>query len=162
MAISKDKKVEIVAKLEKAVADAQSVVFVQFHKLTVSQVNTLRRSLQKEDVGYTVAKKTLIKRAFDTKGYEGEFPELPGEIAIAYSKDLLAPAHGVYDFMKENKDVLTIEGGVFEGKYLSKEEMMAIATIPGTQTLRGMFVNVINSPIQRFVIALDKIAETKN
>jgi ribosomal protein L10 len=39
--------------------------------------------------------------------------------------------------------------------------MNAIALIPSVPVLRGMFVNVINSPIQGLVIALDKIAEKK-
>jgi hypothetical protein len=36
---------------------------------------------------------------------------------------------------------------------------LSIATIPPLQTLRGMFVNIINSPIQRFAVALDQIAK---
>ena len=40
--------------------------------------------------------------------------------------------------------------------------MNAIATIPPVPVLRGMFVNVINSPIQGFVIALDQIREKKS
>ena len=39
--------------------------------------------------------------------------------------------------------------------------MTAIATIPSQKTLQGMFVNVINSPIQGFVMALDQIAKKK-
>ena len=36
--------------------------------------------------------------------------------------------------------------------------MTVIASIPSMQVLRGMFVNVINSPIQGLVIALNAIA----
>jgi hypothetical protein len=39
--------------------------------------------------------------------------------------------------------------------------MKAIATIPPVPVLRGMFVNVINSPIQRMAIALGQIAAKK-
>jgi len=56
---------------------------------------------------------------------------------------------------------MSIIGGVFEGKYMNKEEMLGIATIPPLQTLRGMFVNLINSPIGRFAVALNQIATTK-
>ncbi len=44
---------------------------------------------------------------------------------------------------------------------MNKAEMMEIATIPSRETLLGMFVNVINSPIQGFVVALNSIAEKK-
>jgi len=50
---------------------------------------------------------------------------------------------------------------VFEGKYMNADEMMSIATIPPLQTLRAMFVNLINLPIQRFAVVLEQIALAK-
>lgn len=161
MAITKEKKKEIVVDLENALSSAKSVVFVNFNGLSVASVSTLRRSLRAEKVGYKVAKKTLIKRALNTEKIEGDMPEFPGALAIAYGEDLLAPAREVYEFAKKSEGKLSIIGGIFEGKYKNKEEMITIASIPGLQTLRGMFVNVINSPIQRFAIALGQIAEKK-
>lgn len=161
MAISKEKKQSIVASFEHLLQDANSVVFVQFNKLTVKLANALRRKLKSEGVAYKVGKKTLLKRVLDAKGYQGTLPDLDGEIAIAVGVDALAPAREVYEFQKGNKDALSIVGGVFEGSYKTKEEMLAIATIPGMQQLRGMFVNIINSPIQRFAIVLNEVAKKK-
>jgi large subunit ribosomal protein L10 len=160
MPITLDKKKELVAGLEKSLKNAGSVVFVKFDKLTVADVNTLRRGLQAQEVGYVVAKKTLLKRALGT-AITGEMPEMPGQIAVAYSTDLLAPAREVFAFQKGHKENISIVGGVFEGKYMNAQEMMSIATIPPLQTLRGMFVNLINSPIQRFAVVLDQIALAK-
>jgi len=159
MPITLDKKKELVASLEGALKGANSVVFVKFDKLKVADVNALRRSLQKEEVGYQVAKKTLLKRALSTHGITGELPEVPGQVAIAYGADLLAPAREVLAFQKGHKENISIVGGVFEGKYMNASEMMSIATIPPLQTLRAMFVNLINSPIQRFAVVLNAIAE---
>jgi len=161
MALSKNKKKEVIEKLEGAIKDAKSVVFVNFHGLKVGDTTQFRRKLRAEGVGFFVSKKTLTKRALDTKKYEGTMPELLGEVGIAYSADLIAPAREVYEFQKKFKDNLSILGGVFESKYMNKEEMMGIALIPSIDTLRGMFVNVINSPIQGFVMALSEIAKKK-
>jgi large subunit ribosomal protein L10 len=161
MPITLDKKKSLVSGLENSLKGAKSVVFVKFDKLTVADVNSLRRGLQKESVGYVVAKKTLLKRALGVGGITGELPEMPGQVAIAYGEDLLAPAREVLAFQKTHKDNISIIGGVFEGKYMNQEEMMSIATIPPLQTLRAMFVNIINSPIQRFAVALDQIAAAK-
>ena len=161
MPITLDKKKELVASLEKALKGANSVVFVKFDKLKVADVNTLRRALQSQEVGYQVAKKTLLKRALGSHGIEGDLPEIPGQVAIAYSADLLAPAREVFGFQKSHKENISIVGGVFEGKYMDATEMMSIATIPPLQTLRGMFVNLINSPIQRFAVVLNQIAQAK-
>ena len=160
MAITKSKKQEILTRLEGIKKDSDSIVFVNFKGVTVADTTAMRRKLREEGVGYFVAKKTLIKRAFgDT--FTGEHPDLEGEIAIAYSSDAIAPAQNIKEFTKKHKEAIAIAGGVFQGVYKNKEEMTEIASIPSLQVLRGMFVNIINSPIQGLVIGLDAIAKKR-
>ncbi len=162
MAVSKQKKGEVLEKLGGALKGANSVVFVKFHGLSVADTRTLRSKLREEGVGYTVAKKTLIRKALNDVSASGEVPELPGELALAYGSDPIAPARGVYEFQKKFKDAVSIMGGIFENSFRNKEEMLSIATIPPLQVLHGQFVNLINSPIQGLVIALNSIAEKKS
>jgi len=163
MAITQDKKRAIVARLTDAFGEASSVAFVGFSGLTVEHASKLRTELRDAGVRFFVAKKTLIKKALETRGYAGTLPDLPGEVAVAWTAadDVTAPARGVYAFGQKLKNVLTLLGGVFEDAFIDAAQTTAIATIPPTPVLRGMFVNVINSPIQGLVIALDKIRETK-
>src|SRR5574343_1167302 len=161
MARTKVEKKEILEKLEKIVKDAQSMVFVNFHGLNVGDTTLVRRKLKSENVGFFVSKKSLTRKALESKGIAGTLPELAGEVGLAYGLDLISPAREVYEVQKKYKGNISILGGVFEGKYMTKEEMMGIALIPSQNTLRGMFVNVINSPIQGFVVALDQIAKKK-
>jgi large subunit ribosomal protein L10 len=161
MPISKDKKKQIIEKVSGLLKDSKSVVFFNFKGFSVKNTIAMRRKLRESKVGYLVAKKTLAKRAFDEAKITGDIPKIVGETAMAYSLDLTAPAREVYAFQKKFKDNLSIVGGIFDGKYMSKEEMMAVALIPSQQTLYAQFVNVINSPIQGFVMALDGIAKKK-
>jgi len=162
MAISKAKKGEIVTKLGKAIKDAKSLVFVNFHGLKVSDTTNLRRELKKEGVSYQVSKKTLTRRVLDTEKFSGEQPALDGELAMAWGEDLVAPARGIYNFAKKFPEALKILGGVFEGKYMSASEMTEIASIPPIEVLRGKFVNIINSPIQRLAVALGEVAKLRS
>lgn len=161
MAITKAKKEEILTKLEGIKKDSDSIVFVNFVNMEGNDVTAMRKKLREEGVGYFVAKKTLIARAFDG-AFEGETPQLDGEIALAYSTDAILPAQNIKEFAGKFKDKISIMGGVFQGVYKSQEEMTDIASIPPLQVLRGMFVNVINSPIQGLVISLNQIAEKKS
>ena len=161
MPITKAKKQDIVKGLSGDLKGMNSIVFVHFKKLSVKDTTELRRKLRSQNVAYKVAKKTLIKRALDGFNFTGEIPVLDGEIAMAYGDDLLTPAREVYEFQKMHKDGLQIVGGVFEGKYMDQEAMLSIATIPPMQVLRGQFVNLINSPIQGLVLALNAVAEKK-
>ena len=159
MAITKAKKQDILAKLETIKKDSDSIVFVSFKGVTVKNTTLMRRKMREAGVGYFVAKKTLMKRAFT--GYEGEMPELDGEIAVAYSTDAIAPAQNIKEFAKKYKDTIAIAGGVFQGVLKNKAEMTEIASIPPLQTLRGMFAQLLNSPRQRFAVVLSKVSETK-
>lgn len=161
MARTKAEKKEILDKLQSIVKDASSMVFVNFHGLNVGDTTLVRRKLKSENVGFFVSKKSLTRKALESKKIDGSLPELTGEVGLAFGADLIAPAREVYEFQKKYKGNIVILGGVFDGKYMTKEEMMGIALIPSQDTLRGMFVNVINSPIQGFVMALDQIAKKK-
>lgn len=161
MARTKEQKKEIIEKLGTLMGSAKSLVFVNFHALKVGDATAMRKQLTKDGVGFFVAKKTLTDLALKARKYAGTAPAMAGELGLAFGTDLVAPARGVYEFQKKFKDQVTIIGGVFEDRFMSKEEMMAIAAIPPLQTLYGMFVNVINSPIQGLVVALDQIAKKK-
>ncbi len=161
MPISRNKKTEIFDKIKDASKEAKSIVFVNFKGLPVADTTAMRKELREKDVTYYVAKKTVTKKALDEGKFEGNIPELPGEIALVWGDDLIAPAREVYSFAKKYPEKVTIVGGVFDGKYMEKAQMMEIATIPGLQTLYAQFVNVINSPIQKLVVALNAIAEKK-
>lgn len=162
MAITKAQKTEINTKISHALNDSATSVFVSFTGLGVEKNNVLRKSLKSNDSDYMVLKKSLLKRAMDATDATGNQPDLgDGMVAVAFGTDPMAPAREVFEFSKENKDSIEIIGGIFDGSFKSQAEMMEIATIPGLDTLRGMFANVINSPLQRFAVVLDQVAEKK-
>jgi large subunit ribosomal protein L10 len=78
-----------------------------------------------------------------------------------YGADPIEGAREVYAFQKKLDKKIQIVGGVFEGKFMNQAEMLMVAQIPGLKTLQAQFVNLINSPIQGFVMALSEIAKSK-
>ncbi len=162
--LTREKKEQIVAELKESFKNSPATAFVHFERLNIQDEQVMRNSLREQNVKYLVARKTLIKRALEEANIEGELPELEGELAVAFLKegnDATAPARAVHEYVEKLKDSLSIIGGIFEGKFKSREEMNEIATIPSEEVLRGMFVNLINSPIQGLVVTLSQIAEKK-
>ncbi len=164
MAITRKKKEEILEKTTALLSSTQSVAFVGFKGLTVAEVNAMRTDLKKDGVRYTVVKKTLLKKALEPKGITGDMPDLPGEVAVAYLErgdDVTMTLRMLNGFVSKLKEKLVFLGAAVAGKYLSKGETLALAGIPAPQVLRGMFVNIINSPIQRFAIVMGEVAKAK-
>lgn len=164
MAITKQKKTEIVSKLKDIFAKSSSIAFVQFHKLTVLNAQILRRKLREAGAGYFVAKKTLIQKSLEGSATHGALPALDGEVAVAYLErgdDLTAPAREIFGLEKKFEKAIKLIGGIFEGKFIGPQDALSLALIPPRQTLYAQFANLVNSPIQRFATVLDSIAKKK-
>ena len=164
MALSRKQKESIVSEVTDILNTSKSVVFLNFTGLDVGKTTDMRAKLGNSEVSYLVAKKTLAKIAIENSNIEvtGELPDMTGELAIAYTNgDETEAAREIYAFQKEYEDNISIQAGVFEGKLLGMKDMLEIAQIPGMLELRGMFVNLINSPIQRLAIAMDQIAKVR-
>ena len=161
MAISRSQKEATVDKLKNVLNDSKTIVFVNFHGITVDEAEKIRTACSEEDVKYVVARKKLIKIAFDDLKIEGEFPELDGEIAVAASEDILAAAQTI-GTQSKGIDNVQIVGGVYEGSYISAEEMQEISNIPPLKVLYAQLLTVIRGPIQGYASVLGQIAEKKN
>ena len=160
MAVTRQIKEKALAKANEIFESSEAAVFVHFSGVGGEEARKMRAEMEKEGVKYSVIKKTLIKNAGENSNISGDMPELKGEIAIAYSDtDTSAPGRLVKEFSQTFTDLISIEGGFFEGKFKNQTEMVEIANIPSLDVLRGMFVNVINSPIQRTAIVLSEIAK---
>jgi len=158
---TKIQKKEIIEKVKKIASESKTLVFVNFHGIKVADATKIRRKLKNEGVGFFVAKKSLMGKAFEGSKTTGVMPALGGEVALAYGTDVTAAPREVYAFQKEYKDAIKIIGGVFEGAFADAAHMVSIASIPSQKTLYAMFANVINSPIQGLVIGLNEIAKKK-
>ena len=153
---TRKQKEESVSTLRKTLDGAASLVFVGFTKLKVADERQLRKNLRESGVSYTVAKKTLLKRAIEGLG------ELPGQVALAWGSDPVMPAKGIAEFGKKHEGTISILGGIFEGKLVDATKMKEIALIPDRQTLLGMLANVLSSPMRGLAISLDALAKQKS
>lgn len=165
MAITRQKKAEILEKLKGIFARSPAVAFVRFNRFTVAHAVALRRKLREAGTGYYVAKKTLIRKSLEGGKTTGELPTLEGEVAVAYLEagdDLTAPAREIFSLGKQLEKAVELIGGIFAGRFIGQKEVLALAAIPSRQTLLAQFANLISSPIQRLVVGLDQIAKKKS
>jgi ribosomal protein L10 len=160
MALTKNQKSERLEDIVQILKENETIAFVQFDKLTMAQSQAFRRALRAEGVGFKTVKKTLLEKACEKIGM-AEMPTLEGQIGIAYGTDKLAPAREVFNFQKTAKDIISLVGGVFESTFKDKASITMIATIPPMDTLRGMFLNLINTPRSGFAIVINEYAKTK-
>lgn len=153
-------KAGIIERLVKEFKGAKSVVFADYQGLKVSQADTLRKKTREANVGYVVAKKTLITRAAKDAGYELNAKSFPGMLGAAFGReDEVAPAKVLGDVSKSAP--LKLVGGIFEGTVVDAEKVLALSKLPSKKELLGQVVGTIYAPVSAFVRALNAIRESK-
>ena len=162
MALTKNKKVELISSYENAIKNSKSAVYVSFKGLSVGKQEELRKKLFAEKMNYTVVKKSLWNRATVANGITGDAPEVTAEMAVLWGDDLLAPARIASDFAKLNKKNVAILGGIFDGGYKDAVSMTQIANIPPREVLLSQLAYLLKSPMQRIAIAVSEVAKSKN
>ena len=157
MAISKDKKNELVADLTELLSNAKATVFAKYQGLTVAELQELRKAARENGVKIKVVKNRLVRVAMgqiavykdtDTTG-------LTGQLLYAVSdSDEVAPAKVLAEFAKTH-NALDLVGGFSDlGKALSTDEVKTLAAMPTKNELIAQVVAQLLSPVTDSVSAL--------
>jgi large subunit ribosomal protein L10 len=155
MAKSREEKEQQVNELKEKFERALSVVLADYHGLSVSQMQELKKELKPTDAEFTVAKNTLLGRA--SKQAKKELPQenLEGPTAILFSfSDPIEPIKKLFEFIKKY-ELPTVKFGLFEGKPLTKEAVVDLSKIPDRSELYAKVVGSLNSPISGLVNTLN-------
>lgn len=153
-------KEEQVAVLQTQIQENAAVILADYRGLTVAEDTELRVELRKNNVGYKVAKNTLIKRAANNLDITSLDEYLEGPTVMAYSADPIAAAKILSKFA-ENHKALQIKAGLVDGKFVTTEEIGALAKMPSREVLLGRFMGSIQSSLYGFVRAIDAIKTKK-
>lgn len=151
MAITRQKKEEMVASLVEKLKNSKSVVFTDYRGLTVEELDEVRNNLRAQGVEFKVVKNTLFKIASSEAGIE-----LSGDathnhpVAVAFGTDEVAPAKITFEYSKKN-DKFSIVGGVLEGKQINAVMVKSLANLPTKEQLYGQLVGTIAAPLSGFV-----------
>jgi large subunit ribosomal protein L10 len=155
MAKSREKKQGEVVDLVAGLGTSKAVVLADVSKLKVNDLNDLRRKAEKEKVRAQTAKKTLLKIAFKESGKDVvDTKNLPGSVSLFFGMgDEVSAAKVIADYRKGHENV-KILGGILESKWMSAEEVMALAKLPSKQELIAQVVGTIRAPLSGFVNVL--------
>jgi large subunit ribosomal protein L10 len=151
--VLKTDKERIVEELATELGSAETLIVADYRGLTNKQLEALRDQLLVHGVRFRIVKNTLTRRAAEQAGADALLVMLEGPTAIAFiesSGDPAAVAKALAATAKET-NVLTLRGGMLEGKSLTGEEVDRLATLPPLDILRGQLVGAIVAPITQLL-----------
>ena len=149
----KTDKERIVTELAADLNSAETLIVADYRGLTNKQLEALRDELLKHGARFRIVKNTLTRRAAELAGAEALLVMLEGPTAIAFIEsagDPAAVAKALATTAKET-NVLSLRGGILEGKALSGEDIAELATLPPLDQLRGLLVGAVVAPLTQLV-----------
>ena len=152
----KPKKVESVAEMKDRLQSHVVAIATQYQGVNVEQVTALRRKMRAQQIEFKVYKNTLAKLALDELGLSEAAKFIEGPTAWAFAQDPTAPAKLLKDFAKDVKAII-MNGGVLEGRVISKAQVEALASLPGREVLLSMVVGTIAAPLRNLAGALNAL-----
>ena len=156
--MKKDDKAKLVEQLKEKFDRAKIVIIFHYIGATVEKINHLRRSLDKlGDLDVKVVKNTLARRAIEGTSLAGLAEDFTGPNAVLFGYgDPVAPAKTLVDLTKEI-EAIQIRSGMLDGRRIGKNEVIALAKLPGREQLLAMLLGAMQAPIGGFVTLLSQV-----
>jgi large subunit ribosomal protein L10 len=144
----KREKERVVAGLVERLRASDTLIVADYRGLTMPEIDGVRTEVLKHGARFTVVKNTLTKRAAEEAGVPELVELLDGPTAIAFvgEGDMVGVAKALSDTARQTR-ILSVRGGILQGKPMSAEQVRDLASLPPAEVLRGQVLGAIVAPL---------------
>ena len=150
MALSRDKKNQLVAELSEALKNAKMTAFAEYKGLTVADLQELRKNAREAGVSIKVVKNRLVRVAMQEVENlkESDTSALKGQLVYAIStEDEIAAAQVLGKFAKNHPDLKLVGAFADNGDVMDTETVTTLSELPSKDQLIGQIVETLLSPV---------------
>lgn len=150
MALTKDQKNQVVSDVVELLAGSKMTVVAAYRGTTVKAIQQLRRQASENGTQVRVVKNRLVIKALQQNDNlkDVDVSGLTGQLLYAFnSEDEVAPAQVLADFAKKNPTIEFVGAYSAEGKFLSADDVKALATLPSKEQLIAQVLATLQSPV---------------
>lgn len=150
MALTKEKKQEVVDEVNQLLASSKLTVAAQYQGTSVKQMQQLRREARDNGTTIKVVKNRLVRKAVEANDElkQADTSEMNGQLLYAFnSEDEVAPAQVLAKFAKHTPSIQFVGAISADGQFMSADEVKALATLPSKTQLIAGVINTLNSPV---------------
>lgn len=154
MAISKERKDELVGKYAEWVKKSQALIVTEYAGLSMKQVDDIRGKIREAGGEFHIVKNTLGEVALTSAGIPVNQKLLTGSTAIAFAfKDAPQLAKVISDYARTSEFV-KIKGGYLNERAISAEDVKNLAEMPPLPVMRAQLLGMLNAPASKLVRTL--------
>ena len=157
MALTREKKEQVVAQIETLLAGSKLTVVAKYQGTPVKAMQQLRNSAAADGTTLHVVKNRLFKKALYSNDTfkDIDTADLHGQLLYAFnSDDEVAPARSLADFAKANPQIEFVAAITAQGQLLEASAVKDLASLPTEAALRAQLIGTISAPLSGFVNVL--------
>lgn len=156
MAFTKDEKTKMMQQYEDWLARSQAVFMVEYSKMGMQEVDSIRAKARDAGGEMHVVKNTLFSLVLDQQGIDvKKYLEKTTLIGFAFN-DAPALAKVVSDATKS--DVFKLKGGLLGKNAISASDIKALADMPPLPVVRAQLLGVLSAPAAKLVRTVNEPA----
>ncbi len=151
MALTKSGKNEVVSEVSDLLSSSKMTVVAQYQGTTVKAIQALRREAKANGTKVKVVKNRLVIKAVQANDTlkDADVSTLTGMLLYAFnSEDEVAPAQILNTFAKLNPTIQFVGAISADGKFLSADQVKALAVLPSKPQLIAGVINILQSPVR--------------
>jgi large subunit ribosomal protein L10 len=151
LAISKQRKEEVLAKYLDWLKRSQAVILVEYTGVKMKDLDNIRAKIREAGGEFHVVKNTLARRAFKNSGMSLPDDMLVKSTAVSFAfTDPASTAKALNDATKGNEFV-KVKGGFMGGNALSAAQVKSLADMPPLPVVRAQLLGVLQAPAGKLV-----------
>ena len=157
MALTRDKKQQVIEEVESLLASAKLTVAARYAGTSVEAIQSLRHQARDGGTKVKVVKNRLFKKALQNNDAlkNIDASAFSGQLIYAFNADdELAPAQSLAAFARNQPQIEFVAGLTADGQILSAEDLKTLAALPTKDQLRAQAVSVIAAPVSGIVNVL--------
>jgi large subunit ribosomal protein L10 len=135
------------------------VYIANYQRITVDEIAELRASLAELGAEFHVVKNSIFGVAAAAKELPDLGEHLVGQNAIIVGGDNPSGVAKVIGEFFKKKEKVEVKAGILNEKALSKEEIAALAKLPGLEALRGQLLGLLSQPATGFVRVINAVPQ---
>ena len=154
MAITKERKNELIAQYSEWVSRSKALVLTQYVGLTMKDIDGLRAKVRENGGEFHIIKNTLAKLAFERAGLTVPAEQFEGSTAVVFAfSDAPATVKSVMEFVKSS-EFLKVKGGFLDKQALTAAGVKALAELPPLPVVRAQLLGTLLAPAGKLVRTL--------
>lgn len=157
MALTKQEKGDVIAEVSELLATSKMTVVAEYQGTTVKAMQALRRQARENGTKVKVVKNRLVKQALKDNDVlrDVDTSALTSMLVYAFNgEDEVAAAQVLSKFAKTTPTIKFVGGISAEGKFVSADDVKALANLPGKNELIAQVVAQLLSPVHDTTNAL--------